>query len=73
MPDVYEFILRYGDPIPISAVGKLGIGEMLDEVDETFPEDTQADEEDDRPKIAIVGKPTLENHLLLIRWSANSA
>ena len=60
MPDVYEFYnLVIGDPITISAVGKLGIGEMLDEVVKHFPEDTQADEEDDRPKIAIVGKPNV--------------
>ena len=60
MPDVYEFYnLGIGDPVPISAVRKLGIGEMLDEVVKHFPEDTQADEEDDRPKIAIVGKPNV--------------
>ena len=60
MPDVYEFYnLGIGDPVPISAGGKLGIGEMLDEVVKHFPEDTQADEEDDRPKIAIVGKPNV--------------
>ena len=60
MPDVYEFYnLGIGDPVPISAAGKLGIGEMLDEVVKHFPEDTQADEEDDRPKIAIVGKPNV--------------
>ena len=60
MPDVYEFYnLGIGDPIPISAVGKLGIGEMLDEIVKHFPEDTQEDGEDDRPKIAIVGKPNV--------------
>ena len=60
MPDVYEFYnLGIGDPIPISAVGKLGIGEMLDEIVKHFPEDTQEDEEDDSPKIAIVGKPNV--------------
>ena len=60
MPDVYEFYnLGIGDPITISAVGKLGIGEMLDEIVKHFPEDTQEDEEDDRPKIAIVGKPNV--------------
>ena len=60
MPDVYEFYnLGIEDPIPISAVGKLGIGEMLDEIVKHFPEDTQEDGEDDRPKIAIVGKPNV--------------
>lgn len=38
MPDVYEFYnLGIGDPIPVSAVSKLGIGDMLDEVIKHFP------------------------------------
>ena len=33
MPDVYEFYnLGIGEPIPISSAGKLGLGDMLDEV-----------------------------------------
>ncbi len=60
MPDVYEFYnLGIGDPMPISAISKLGIGDMLDEVIKHFPEDADTDEEDDRPKIAIVGKPNV--------------
>lgn len=60
MPDVYEFYnLGIGDPMPISAVSKLGIGDMLDEVVKHFPENSVAEEEDDRPKIAIVGKPNV--------------
>lgn len=60
MSDVYEFYnLGIGDPIPVSAVSKLGIGDMLDEVIKHFPEDSDGDEEDDRPKIAIVGKPNV--------------
>lgn len=60
MPDVYEFYnLGIGDPMPISAVSKLGIGDMLDEVVKHFPENSAAEEEDDRPKIAIVGKPNV--------------
>ena len=58
MPDVYEFYnLGIGDPHPISAVSKLGIGDMLDEVVKHFPKGSG--EEDDRPKIAIVGKPNV--------------
>lgn len=34
MPDVYEFYnLGIGDPIPISAASRLGIGDMLEEVE----------------------------------------
>ena len=58
-PDVYEFYnLGLGDPIPVSAQGKLGIGDMLDQVVEKFEAPVQEEEEeDDRPKIAVIGKP----------------
>lgn len=60
MPDVYEFYnLGIGDPMPISAVSKLGLGDMLDEVVANFPSNEKEDEEDDRPRIAIVGKPNV--------------
>ncbi len=58
MPDVYEFYgLGIGDPHPISARGKLGIGDLLDAVIECFDKYMPEDEESDTPKIAIVGKP----------------
>lgn len=60
MPDVYEFYnLGLGDPFPISAASQLGIGDMLDEVISHFPEDAAGQEEDERPKIAIIGKPNV--------------
>lgn len=60
MADVYEFYnLGIGDPVPISAVSKLGIGDMLDEVIKHFYQDDTQDEEDTRPRIAIVGKPNV--------------
>ncbi len=58
MMDVYEFYnLGLGDPIPISGSSKLGLGEMLDVVTSHFPETSKEEEEDDRPRIAVVGKP----------------
>ncbi len=58
MPDVYEFYnLGIGDPFPISASSKQGLGDLLDAVTEKFPKRSKEDDEDDRPKIAIVGKP----------------
>lgn len=58
--DVYEFYnLGIGEPFPISASGRLGLGEMLDEIIKHFPEETPEEEEDERPKIAIVGKPNV--------------
>lgn len=60
MTDVYEFYnLGIGDPVPVSSVDKLGIGDMLDEVVKHFPESAAEDEEDERPRIAIVGKPNV--------------
>ncbi len=60
MPDVYEFYnLGIGDPIPISASSRLGIGDMLDEVTKHFPEREEEEAEDERPRIAIVGKPNV--------------
>ena len=60
MPDVYEFYnLGIGDPIPVSASSRLGIGDMLDEVTKYFPEHNGEEEEDERPRIAIVGKPNV--------------
>lgn len=60
MADVYEFYnLGIGDPFPVSASAKLGIGDMLDEVVKHFDKDTLEEEEDDRPRIAVVGKPNV--------------
>ena len=60
MGDVYEFYnLGIGDPFPVSAASRLGIGDMLDEVTKHFPEQNGEEEEDDRPRIAIVGKPNV--------------
>ncbi len=58
--DVYEFYnLGIGDPIPISAASRLGIGDMLDQVISYFPEENENAEEDERPKVAIIGKPNV--------------
>ncbi len=58
--DVYEFYnLGIGDPVPISATSRLGLGELLDAVIAHFPEQDGEEEEDDRPRIAIVGKPNV--------------
>ena len=58
MMDVYEFYnLGLGDPIPISGSSKLGLGDMLDAVTSHFKESNEEEEEDDRPRIAVVGKP----------------
>lgn len=60
MADVYEFYnLGIGDPVPISAASRLGLGDMLDIVAENFLEGSAQAEDDDRPRVAIVGKPNV--------------
>ncbi len=66
MPDVYEFYnLGIGDPVPVSAASRLGLGDMLEEVAKHFPEDVEEETEDDRPKIAIIGKPNVGKSSLI--------
>lgn len=66
MADVYEFYnLGIGDPHPISAANRLGIGDMLEEVTSYFPEEGSDEEEDDRPRVAIVGKPNVGKSSLI--------
>lgn len=58
--DTYEFYnLGIGDPMPVSAASKLGLGDMLDEVVKYFDESMTQEEEDEIPRIAIVGKPNV--------------
>lgn len=58
LADTYEFYnLGLGDPHPVSANSKLGFGDLLDEVVENCDPEALEEEEDERPKIAIIGKP----------------
>ena len=58
MADTYEFYnLGIGDPHPVSASGRLGIGDMLDVLVSYFGDSEGGDEEDERTRVAIVGKP----------------
>ena len=45
-----------GDPIPVSSVHGTGTGDLLDRIVELCP-DTEAEEEDDSIKVAVIGKP----------------
>ncbi len=58
--DVYEFYnLGIGDPLPVSGASRLGFGELLDAIVEYFPAPTDGEEEEELPKIAVVGKPNV--------------
>ena len=56
--DIYEFYeLGLGVPIVISAAQMLGLGDLLDEVIEHFPEDKDTEYDDEIIKVAVIGKP----------------
>lgn len=66
MNDVYEFYnLGIGEPFAISASNMLGLGDMLDEVVKYFPETNEDEEENESPKIAVVGKPNVGKSSLI--------
>lgn len=68
MADVYEFYnLGIGDPVPVSAASRLGIGDLLEKVAEHFPKDTGEETEDERPRVAIVGKPNVGKSSIINR------
>lgn len=59
-PGFYEFYsLGLGDPIAVSAVHGHGTGDLLDECIKYFPPESAEDEEDDRIRVAIIGKPNV--------------
>lgn len=73
MPDVYEFYnLGIGEPVPVSAASMLGIGDLLDEVTKHFGGVVHDKVEDDRPRIAIVGKPNVGKSSLINRLCGNN-
>ncbi len=60
MADVYEFYnLGMGDPYAISAANRMGLGEMLDAIVGHFRAEAADLEEDERIRVAIVGKPNV--------------
>ncbi len=68
MADVYEFYnLGIGEPYPISAVNRMGLGEMLEAVTSHFNKDAAEEEEDDRTRVAIVGKPNVGKSSIINR------
>lgn len=73
MADVYEFYnLGIGEPFPVSSVNKLGFGELLDEVSSYFDREAAEEEEDDRIKVAIVGKPNVGKSSIINRLTGEN-
>lgn len=73
MAGVYEFYnLGIGDPVPISASQRSGLGDMLDKVVNYFADLNLEKEEDDRPRIAIVGKPNVGKSSIINKITGES-
>lgn len=63
--DIYDFYtLALGDPIGISAVNRLGFGDLLDKITEGFPEEKE-EESEDIIRTAIVGRPNVGKSTLI--------
>ena len=64
--DIYEFYnLGIGDPMPVSASNAQGIGDVLDKVYENLPKDINEDEDNERIKVAVIGKPNVGKSSLI--------
>ncbi len=64
--DIYEFYnLGVGEPYPVSAANALGIGDVLDAIYDKFPEQQDGEDEDDKIKVAVIGKPNVGKSSLI--------
>lgn len=64
--DIYEFYnLGLGDPLPVSSLNQLGTGEVLDAIYESFPDENEADDDDEYIRVALIGKPNVGKSSLI--------
>ena len=64
--EIYEFYnLGIGEPYPISSANALGIGDVLDAIFENLPEKKAGEDEDDRIRVAVIGKPNVGKSSLI--------
>ena len=68
MDGIYDFYaLGIGDPIGISSVNLLNLGDLLDMVVSHFPPEEEEEDEDKAISIAVVGKPNVGKSSLVNR------
>ncbi len=68
-PELYEFYnLGLGEPFPVSSVHGHGTGDLLDEVLRYLPQQEEAEEEE-RIRVAVIGKPNVGKSSLINRIS----
>ena len=64
--EIYEFYnLGIGEPFPISATNAIGIGDVLDQIYEKFPKSDENENDDDKIKVAVIGKPNVGKSSLI--------
>ncbi len=64
--DIYEFYnLGLGEPYPLSSTNAIGIGDILDAVFDKFPKNNEQSEDDERIKVALIGKPNVGKSSLI--------
>lgn len=57
---IYEFYnLGLGEPIPISAVNSMNLGDLLDKIIEVLPEESHVNDEKDEIRVALIGRPNV--------------
>ncbi|MDD4461556.1 MAG: 50S ribosome-binding GTPase, partial [Eubacteriales bacterium] len=70
--EAYEFYnLGLGDIYTVSAAHRLGFGELLDAIYDHFPPELDNENEDDRIRIAVIGKPNAGKSSLINRMLGN--
>lgn len=65
-PDFYEFYnLGLGDPVAVSSVHGHGTGDLLDEIIKYLPDGEQGEYDEDKIKVAVIGKPNVGKSSLI--------
>ena len=60
IPDSYEFYgLGLGEPIAVSAVNALNLGDLLDAIVKELPTEVEVADEPDTIRVAVVGRPNV--------------
>ncbi len=64
--EIYEFYnLGIGEPYPISATNAIGIGDVLDAIYDKFPKSDENENDEDKIKVAVIGKPNVGKSSLI--------
>ncbi len=67
--NIYQYYnLGIGEPIPISSINMLNLGDLLDLIVSKFPEDIETDVDDEIIKVAVIGKPNAGKSSLINKF-----